>query len=276
MLENRKYFDENEFRCDARIEEQLTCCAVCKVADQISNMPANFKSLYSQCCATVAQPIIKSIPCKIGYTFNKATSTCEDIDECQIRNNGCYESQDCVNTDGGYYCIPKATCRTGYSFYEDEMECRKDLSDDWKYNMITSTEHVWTIDDANPIIAINDTEVEESATAHSVECSSGYKFDQHAGTCVDIDECLQSPCQHYCRNHGGGYECYCRRGFKAIGNICTDINECERNPCSYECVNVVGSFRCLCPQGQVLGVDRKNCVGKLDVKVIVFLSFEDF
>uniref|UniRef100_A0A8I3MX18 Adhesion G protein-coupled receptor E1 n=1 Tax=Canis lupus familiaris TaxID=9615 RepID=A0A8I3MX18_CANLF len=86
-------------------------------------------------------------------------------------------------------------------------------------------------------------------------------------TCIDIDECSQSPppCgpNSVCRNLLGRYKCSCWPGFSSptgndwiLGNpgrfICTDINEClSSGVCQEhaECINTSGSYKCRCQVG---------------------------
>ncbi|XP_028028262.1 hemicentin-1-like [Bombyx mandarina] len=48
--------------------------------------------------------------CNPGYTYERTTDTCHDIDECKIDYNECHATQYCVNTAGAYRC----TCPAGY------------------------------------------------------------------------------------------------------------------------------------------------------------------
>ncbi|XP_072577722.1 adhesion G protein-coupled receptor E1 isoform X3 [Vulpes vulpes] len=93
------------------------------------------------------------------------------------------------------------------------------------------------------------------------------KFKDPGVTCIDIDECSQSPppCgpNSVCRNLLGRYKCSCWPGFSSptgndwiLGNpgrfICTDINEClSRGVCQEhaECINTLGSYKCRCQVG---------------------------
>ncbi|XP_062327238.1 fibulin-7 isoform X1 [Osmerus eperlanus] len=62
--------------------------------------------------------------CDPGYTISgRDTSTCTDIDECELFHNGpagrlCLHS--CVNTPGGYRC----TCPAGYNVTRDGRNCK--------------------------------------------------------------------------------------------------------------------------------------------------------
>lgn len=53
-----------------------------------------------------------------------------------------------------------------------------------------------------------------SSVLPSLRCSEGYKLGEDKLTCVDVDECLQSPCEHHCINIPGSYYCSCKPGFR--------------------------------------------------------------
>lgn len=48
-------------------------------------------------------------------------------------------------------------------------------------------------------------------------CRDGYILDRAEYTCVDDNECDLDPCDHYCFNTLGSYECSCRDGFSLVG-----------------------------------------------------------
>ncbi|GCB64860.1 hypothetical protein scyTo_0014819, partial [Scyliorhinus torazame] len=86
-------------------------------------------------------------------------------------------------------------------------------------------------------------------------CNIGYTTDLTATSCVDLDECVQSPkpCNFICKNSEGSYQCSCPRGYilQADGKTCRDENECS-NPTACgaaSCYNTLGSYKCLCPSG---------------------------
>ncbi|XP_075857559.1 adhesion G protein-coupled receptor E5 isoform X2 [Microcebus murinus] len=104
-------------------------------------------------------------------------------------------------------------------------------------------------------------------------CSPGYaptsgpKTFQNASenTCEDVDECAlgQHQCHNstHCLNKVGGYECWCRPGWRPVpgspdgptDTVCADVDECSSgqhrcHPSTF-CVNAVGSYRCRCRPG---------------------------
>jgi uncharacterized repeat protein (TIGR01451 family) len=93
------------------------------------------------------------------------------------------------------------------------------------------------------------------------ECNPGFTGD--GVTCVDIDECLSSPCQNggTCSNNPGSYTCTCPAGFDGV-NCENNINECAPNPCQNggTCTDGINSFTCTCPAG----FDGVNCENNIN------------
>lgn len=54
----------------------------------------------------------------------------------------------------------------------------------------------------------------------------------------------------------------------------TDINECHGNAagCEHNCTNFGGGYTCTCGSGYTLATDLHNCLGKLDLNVLITLS----
>ena len=99
------------------------------------------------------------------------------------------------------------------------------------------------------------------------ECNNGYEFDEDSHQCVDLNECLQSPCSgnSECVNIPGSYTCKCPEGYKLgpTGRDCRDIDECSeiQGMCDNgECRNLAGSFQCTCKEGFTLTSARDSCV----------------
>ncbi|XP_056393271.1 fibrillin-2 [Hyla sarda] len=100
-------------------------------------------------------------------------------------------------------------------------------------------------------------------------CNFGYTPDIGGTSCVDLDECSQSPkpCNFICKNTEGSYQCSCPRGYilQEDGKTCKDLDECQtkQHNCQFLCVNNIGSFSCKCPPGftqhHTACIDNNEC-----------------
>ncbi|XP_016101547.1 fibrillin-2b [Sinocyclocheilus grahami] len=100
-------------------------------------------------------------------------------------------------------------------------------------------------------------------------CNVGYTDDFTGTSCVDMDECSQSPkpCNFLCKNTEGSYLCSCPRGYilQPDGKTCKDLDECstKQHNCQFLCVNTIGGFTCKCPSGftqhQTACIDNNEC-----------------
>ncbi|KAF3821503.1 hypothetical protein GH733_009545 [Mirounga leonina] len=100
-------------------------------------------------------------------------------------------------------------------------------------------------------------------------CKVGYTTDISGTSCVDLDECSQSPkpCNFICKNTEGSYQCSCPRGYvlQEDGKTCKDLDECQtkQHNCQFLCVNTLGGFTCRCPPGftqhHTACVDNNEC-----------------
>ncbi|XP_072014975.1 uncharacterized protein [Amphiura filiformis] len=142
--------------------------------------------------------------CKPGYTGNGLI--CQDIDECTWGLHDCSALADCQNTQGSFVCL----CREGFLSdngargrqCEDLNEC--DLQID---NCDRQSE-----------LCVN---LYGSFECH---CLSGFK--EENGQCVDVDECINRPCETIantrCENYIGSYHCICQTGFYNYGGFCQE------------------------------------------------------
>ncbi|CAH1259110.1 VWDE [Branchiostoma lanceolatum] len=77
---------------------------------------------------------------------------------------------------------------------------------------------------------------------------------------VDVDECLDSPCDHgVCNNTVGGFHCDCEQYY--TGPLCDQETPCFSNPCpdNGTCADIPGAIQCtICPEGSP--VDSSLCV----------------
>ena len=101
-----------------------------------------------------------------------------DINECHEGTHGC--RQECINTNGSYYCA----CRPGYRLLADGYTCIGKL---------------WT--DLKPFYA-------RSLQIYYIYNSS------------DIDECSEGShmCDQICHNSVGSYACSCHSGYRLDRN----------------------------------------------------------
>ncbi|XP_032281206.1 fibrillin-2 isoform X2 [Phoca vitulina] len=100
-------------------------------------------------------------------------------------------------------------------------------------------------------------------------CKVGYTTDISGTSCIDLDECSQSPkpCNFICKNTEGSYQCSCPRGYvlQEDGKTCKDLDECQtkQHNCQFLCVNTLGGFTCRCPPGftqhHTACVDNNEC-----------------
>uniref|UniRef100_A0A8C4T440 Fibrillin 2b n=1 Tax=Erpetoichthys calabaricus TaxID=27687 RepID=A0A8C4T440_ERPCA len=107
--------------------------------------------------------------------------------------------------------------------------------------------------------------------SYRCHCNNGYTSDLTSTSCVDMDECAQSPkpCNFICKNTEGSYLCSCPRGYilQPDGKTCKDLDECstKQHNCQFLCVNTIGGFTCKCPPGftqhQSACIDVDECVG---------------
>ncbi|KFQ66599.1 Fibrillin-2, partial [Pelecanus crispus] len=100
-------------------------------------------------------------------------------------------------------------------------------------------------------------------------CKVGYTTDISGTSCIDLDECSQSPkpCNFICKNSEGSYLCSCPRGYvlQEDGKTCKDLDECQtkQHNCQFLCVNTLGGFTCKCPPGftqhHTACIDNNEC-----------------
>uniref|UniRef100_A0A8C4T425 Fibrillin 2b n=1 Tax=Erpetoichthys calabaricus TaxID=27687 RepID=A0A8C4T425_ERPCA len=111
--------------------------------------------------------------------------------------------------------------------------------------------------------------------SYRCHCNNGYTSDLTSTSCVDMDECAQSPkpCNFICKNTEGSYLCSCPRGYilQPDGKTCKDLDECstKQHNCQFLCVNTIGGFTCKCPPGftqhQSACIDNNECSSQSNV-----------
>ncbi|KAG9473293.1 hypothetical protein GDO78_019504 [Eleutherodactylus coqui] len=169
--------------------------------------------------------------CPAGFV-QSADSFCTDIDECELRR---LCSHTCHNNLGSFSC----SCPAGYALAPDNQNCR-DLDECrlGSHQCPSGQECDNTLGSYRCLL----------------RCGPGFRPNDEATSCEDVDECSQSqPCQQRCLNTIGSYRCACEPGYELKGTRCIDINECLRGAClpQQQCKNTLGSYQCIdnCPAG---------------------------
>lgn len=93
-------------------------------------------------------------------------------------------------------------------------------------------------------------------------CNNGYQLHMNGFSCVDINECRQSPCSQLCTNSPGSFSCSCKSGFE----LQSDKTTCKEkkincSPNDIACIEKCSqSGNCSCPPGSVMSPDGETCV----------------
>ncbi|XP_033122076.1 uncharacterized protein LOC117121084 [Anneissia japonica] len=221
--------------------------------------------------------------CMAGYLGTG--KTCSDIDECSQNMDNCHDNAECANTLGSYKCI----CDSGYegngTYCKDVDECMTQSASCSAGAICSNTMGSFTCL-CQPGYVGNGRScenVDECATGENnctldvtncvdllgsfeCRCKSGL-IDDGNGTCIDVDECTNSPCDDLanCNNTFSSYTCECPSGYIG-GIVCTDIDECSINTdnCDQNCTNIDGSFECSCDSGFELQNDTVTCAAATD------------
>uniref|UniRef100_A0A336K111 CSON005259 protein n=1 Tax=Culicoides sonorensis TaxID=179676 RepID=A0A336K111_CULSO len=224
--------------------------------------------------------------CKIGFTLDPKTKACVDINECQINNHECLESQRCDNTIGSYTCIRLQSCGTGYTLNaetgqcDDDDECalgRHNCQTPYECrNTKGSFRCVYrTTTSRRPTTTLTTTVSQKISNIYwppttpspiYSRCDLGFQRND-----ADINECERRPsiCQrnYRCINTNGSYRCMpminCPGGFMANNDAtqCVDIDECATGEASCGpnqiCKNKPGGYLCSCPPGHAINKDQR-------------------
>lgn len=166
--------------------------------------------------------------CPRGQTINPENKvTCEEAQGDPCASLRCAHA--CHENEGSYAC----TCRQGFKLAADGRSCVD-------FNECT---------DARQCPGHNSRCVNTVGGFQCV-CKDGYS--NMGGVCVDVNECLQAPCEHNCDNLPGSYRCWCYNGYKE------DPQEphrcklhCGERECQAEC-DPNDRYQCYCPDGYIL------------------------
>ncbi|XP_071153468.1 uncharacterized protein [Mytilus edulis] len=226
--------------------------------------------------------------CQSGYVLHADNQTCTDMNECaDDSKNLCTDKSTCSNIAGSFKC----SCPIGQFLENDQRTCSNCDQFHWgdncnntcncgagaeRCNRITGCvcKSGWqgTLCDAdinecsggvNPCDTSLKQRCVNTPGSFVCQCVTGYQNDTVTGTCTDINECANNPCDQLCTNTDGSYTCSCRTGFtKDANDKCQDINECDTtlNKCDQNCLNTPGSYKCSCNDGYILSPkDQRTC-----------------
>ena len=213
--------------------ETVTCDNIDECADDTDNCP--------ETATCVDNDGSFDCDCDEGYVFNTQTVTCDNIDECLDETDNCPERATCVDTDGSFDC----DCDEGYSWditWDNNIgtvtcnnidECMDEIDDCPDTATCVDTEGSFNCESASTITVTTtkasttltttastttsttsaatttttiSTTTTSTTTTTPLDCPDGFTSD--GTSCIDIDECLESPCQgSNCFNIAGSYIC---------------------------------------------------------------------
>uniref|UniRef100_A0A2K6UV65 Fibrillin-2 n=1 Tax=Saimiri boliviensis boliviensis TaxID=39432 RepID=A0A2K6UV65_SAIBB len=215
--------------------------------------------------------------CPIGYALREDQKMCKDLDECAEGVHNC-ESRGmmCKNLIGTFMCI----CPPGMARRPDGegCECLQLVISSPFLNFssfLMTLDCFWLfwstdIDECKvmPNLCTNGQCI-NTVGSFRCFCKVGYTTDITGTSCIDLDECSQSPkpCNFICKNTEGSYQCSCPRGYvlQEDGKTCKDLDECQtkQHNCQFLCVNTLGGFTCKCPPGftqhHTACIDNNEC-----------------
>ncbi|KAI8496320.1 hypothetical protein Bbelb_261610 [Branchiostoma belcheri] len=146
------------------------------------------------------------------------------------KDQPCQNSGVCVEATDGRYCV----CKGGW----EGDSCEKDVNE-----CKTAECHHLAI-------------CENTAGSYSCQCDEGYQGDglqscTDKDECLEEDIC--GPNSISCSNTIGSYNCSCQQGFFFNGTDCVDLDECLTSPCREfaDCVNLSGNYTCTCRPGYI-------------------------
>ncbi|XP_072027506.1 uncharacterized protein [Amphiura filiformis] len=191
-----------------------------------------------------------SCQCKEGFSYDFATQTCNDLDECEegkrLGRPKCRPHESCENIAGSHRCTPACPFGQRYTQNGNAWNCT-DINE-----CLEGTHNCRGGDE----ICVNDA---YNGTYRCIRCIRGTVFNAAAKTCDDIDECNNPEgrvCIGICNNNPGSFYCTCPTGYNMIqSRVCRDIDECQvgTHRCRPDqlCFNTKGSHRCMniqCPE----------------------------
>ncbi|CAD5215006.1 unnamed protein product [Bursaphelenchus okinawaensis] len=154
----------------------------------------------------LCQNTLGSYQCVCDVGFVATSQGCEDLDECAeglVTCRGGVTSK-CVNKPGGFEC----QCAPGYTGSSDSPQGCQDINEC----------------DTPELYCGNKAKCKNAPGSYSCECFEGYEKAHNSTTCVDVNECLLSPCDPsaVCTNLDGTFQCKCVDGFVGNGIECRE------------------------------------------------------
>ena len=219
------------YRCQCRQGFQVTAEGECRDTDEC---------LHGMCqgghCTNTEGGF--DCQCPTGFHPSGDKTKCIDHDECSL--TGLCSNGRCSNMAGTFHC----DCDPGFILSDSGLSCVD--ADECRENPLRCLRGGCT----------------NTPGSYTCTCLLGYTLAPEGTFCQDINECVdEGGCTHgRCVNTEGGYRCLCDPGFEEHNGSCVDINECDRSPChGGECRNTLGSFQCQCGAGFTLGTDGRSC-----------------
>lgn len=244
--------------CDAGFEG--ADCTVdidsCADADTNDANPCNANDAGATCVDNQAPFVTYTCTCTAGFGFDG--STCVDAPACA--DGDAMDGNPCNSLDDGATCSDEAppstdfTCMCGANQAYTGEDCTEDVDACAAADAIDN--NPCNGDDASAAC----TDAVAPLAGYNCMCTDG--FEESAGTCVNIDECVaqDNPCNDdddvggSCGDSIGSYRCRCSTGFEDVGGACMNIDECvtQDDPCddngdtAATCVDTPGDYTCNC------------------------------
>ncbi|XP_030626803.1 thrombomodulin-like [Chanos chanos] len=156
---------------------------------------------------------------------------------CEVFSGGC--EQNCAMNGTDYQC----TCSDGYVIAENGISCIQAPED--------------PCDEAGcaqRCSKVNNTV--QCHCDHGYELGKDGKSCNDIDECADKSRCSGEHME--CVNTYGSFECRCESGYEMNNNKCIDIDECVNSPCEHSCVNTESSYYCTCFDGYIISSEDGN------------------